>query len=315
MIDFYRILTDPLTSYNRLMKTIIRIYKIQKHYPLPYITQKLYINENANINEIKNIIKIVYNEYIINKKSILLFGTYSYNYYLKLSKINKDYIKKLNLSCLEFISIDYIKDIKNIIDLLKKKLKDDYKYITITEYYPFFQFYDYNIIVSYKNTPFIYMFNNNNRCIPYKKVNALIFDTIDTFETDKYIYLSSFNTTIMMYLIYIIKENLNKNNNKEYYYTFVSHLFQLKRYYFEETRKTIISDTIFEEFIIECIGKFVQPERERYELIKLNNKTKNNLIWKYEPAKKYLENPPKYKLLNSTGNKIHNIKNLKISIK
>jgi hypothetical protein len=104
IIDYLRMITDPLNSYWRIEKSFNRLIKILEYFPVPRFNKEIEIGDAANDGDIKNAIKIILDD--IKHKDIVVVGFYAYNYYLEKSKFtekNKQ-IKPLNVPYLEIIS-------------------------------------------------------------------------------------------------------------------------------------------------------------------------------------------------------------------
>jgi len=116
LIDAYRVITDPLTSYWRLDKSIIRFQKILSYYPFN-------INLLKNNKEIEDIIKptkdtnimLYIRKKLIHNSNLVVVGFYAYNYYI--SKINKKAILN-NFPYYEVISNNLKNDSKIIYNIL-----------------------------------------------------------------------------------------------------------------------------------------------------------------------------------------------------
>lgn len=93
IIDYLKILTDPLSSYWRLDKAFERLYLLEKEYPLPKFTKQININNIDSDNIIQNAINDILN-CLNDIEDIVIVGFYAYLYFLKLSKL---YNKNKNL--------------------------------------------------------------------------------------------------------------------------------------------------------------------------------------------------------------------------
>ena len=105
----------------------------------------------------------------------------------------------------------------------------------------------------------------------------------------------------------------NDNDTKDLYYTFISHLLEIRKYYFDKNKKNMLSNTIFKDFILECKGYAVSPEKERALLIENRKKRNLRIMFAYDPADGVREADVHYIFANSSGNPIKNPKNLKLS--
>jgi hypothetical protein len=73
-----------------------------------------------------------------------------------------------------------------------------------------------------------------------------------------------------------------------------------------------MDNTIFKEFMTECIGVPITPENERMIIIESRKKKGKKYTFHYEPQEND-EAQINYVFSNSSGNPIHNIKNLKLT--
>ena len=126
-IDYYRMFTDPLTSYWRIdndLKAFKRFVLLQKHYTLPYVSNSLEIKTQNTFKEMA--FKII-EKFIQNKESIVNIGYYAYNYIIKESKIlenkntnkNAKKFKYVNIPYYEMISTNYKLDFYTLMKTLK----------------------------------------------------------------------------------------------------------------------------------------------------------------------------------------------------
>lgn len=316
MIDYLRMLTDPILSYWRFendLKGFKRFVLLQKYYPLPYSDNSIDIESVPELDVInKHIFK-----YMTNKKSILVIGFYAYNYFLNESGILKDKSNKLNILNIpyyEFISSDYRHDALTLIDELKKISSIDSSSITYKEYYPFFQFTGFSVDIYYNDELIVRIYSNNRKYIPYQDVN--VYDI--KFEKkikDSKIRLGIFPIVLQYGLINLTKARTNNDNTlKDLYYTFCSQIISMRNYYLEMNNKTILDDTIFREFVVNGIGDTIQPDRERMMLIESKKKQNKRYMFRYEPTADGIKDPDiGYIFANSSGNAITNPKNLRLS--
>jgi len=317
-IDFFRMFTNPMVSYWRLEKHFARYLKLQKTYPLPLINKpidiKPYLNDNLNksIGLLENFLAL--------KSSIVFTGFYAYNYYLISSNYFKKDIryKQIQMPYLEVYSSNYIEDglsIIKYIDTLPEEIKSKISY---TEFYPFFQFYGYNTVFYFKDNsveiPILYLYSNNQKCIPYKEVPYISFDNVKIKykkENKSTINIGSFDFNILHALIILVKVRVDDDNDwNDIIYTYINGLVAFRKYYFVENKKTLYDDTIFEGFVIDCKGESITPEREKRILIQIRKKLGKPAIYRYEAG--VSKAPGQYYFMNSSGNPIKNKANLKL---
>jgi hypothetical protein len=102
---------------------------------------------------------------------------------------------------------------------------------------------------------------------------------------------------------------------EKFYYQVLSHCTQMRNQYLKVFNKNFLDDTIFKEFIITCVGEEITTEKSMRLRIESRKIKKKPIVHRYNPEDKYQEEPPKYIFGNSSGNKVNNPKNLKLSDK
>lgn len=322
MIDYYRMLTD-LTSYWRLDKAIKRFYLLQKYYPLPYIKSSIDIPPSSSPQEVNKLLNLIFN-FIQNKNTIIIIGFYAYNHFLKNSGIlnaNTQASKKfkyLEVPYYEIIATEYKIDSLSLINTIKKTYPEFSNDIHVIENYPFFTYFGYSVNIYYKKTLIAKIFNHNKRCVPYITVPADQFGnkTIVPSKNDDVINIGTLSTVILYSLVTIMKARVDQDQSvKDTYYAIISHLVEMKNYYFNKTGKTIYDETIFQDFqIMNCKGAFVTAEMERQLIIESRKKQNKKLVYSYDPSEEIKpEDRKKYQFLNSSGNPIKTPKNLKLT--
>jgi len=290
LIDTYRVFTDPMTSYWRLDKTFKRYLKLYKYYSL--------ISNNIEIRfEIltpENILSVIRKK-IIQDSNYIVVGSYAYNYYVK--KINNKFIIKINFY--ELITSNLNKEANIIYNKLKSIFGNK---ITVKEYYPFFEFFDYRVEFLYENRVILRVYNNNNRCVVYNKSEK----KKTNFGT---------NQLVLLYLLsnynyYLINRSNKESNN---YLNMFLNLNKLKNDYLDKYNITVLDHSPFQDFKFRCLGEPVALDREeRLEMIEKKKKGKQ-LKFRYDPS----GNPgkvPVYIFDNISGNQVINNKNFIIKI-
>jgi hypothetical protein len=315
MIDYFRMFTDPLTSYWRLEKTFDRYKLIEKTYPLPLIQKPLNMTQYKD-KKISDAINLLF-DYLSEKNTILFTGFYVYNYYLYKSEY-----KKYNfeiLPYLEVYSTDYIKDGLDIVEYIKNLPEEISKKLSHKEYYPFFQFYGYNTVVYYNDGkdsyPILYLYSNNKRCIPYKQTEYIKFDNLNItkpiVKKDQKINIGCFDHNILHGLIILVKLRVDEDNDwNDVLYKYINGLVTFRNNFLEKNKKTIYDDSIFQGFVIDCMGEPVFLDRERRLLIEIRKKLGKPYTFKYEPSSSKI--PKKFSFPNSSGNEITNDAKLKL---
>jgi hypothetical protein len=317
-IDYLRMLTDPLVSYWRMdgdLKAIRRFSLLQKHYPLQYITSPIEISGSCDA---LNIALGIVGNFIINKKTLVNIGFYAYDYLLNYSKVTTMKLpeaKKFRLMCVpyyEIISTSYRSDFFELIELLKSHdlLKSNIKH---TEFYPFFQFTGYSVDIYVGNDLIVRLLSNDKRCIPYISVPAMEFSEGKAKEIKGKVQIGTFQVCLLNTLVNAIRHRtIDEKDMMELYYCMSSHLQEMRDIYLEQNNKSILDDTLFKDFVVDCVGETETPERKRKLLIQQRKKKNQKLSFLYEPSEGVKNPEINYVFLNTSGNLINNPKNLKL---
>jgi hypothetical protein len=298
IIDYLKMITDPMGSYWRIEKSFDRLLKMQTYYPLPKFTKPIDIGESENDEIIKQSLDIILNE--ITNKDIIIVGFYAYNYFLEKSKFYEKNrkISKINIPYLEIISKNYKQDFDYIIEKLKTQYGD---LISHTEYFPLFTFLGNCVEIYLDGDLILIIYDYDKRCTPYLNI-------------ENELKLGTFSLTLMYAQINVMKFRImNDDAFKTMYTIMVSHLIQMKNCYFLKTKKTIFDDTPFKDFIIDCIASDVNPDHAI--LIKYENRRAKNKpsMFIYDPLKcRKEEKEPTFCFPNISGNEIRNEKRLKL---
>jgi len=242
MTDAYRVYSDLLTSGFRLSKTFFRMTKLFDYYPLDDNAEYNIIEYNVSkkIEEIKEFIR----KKIIHHSKLIVIGHYAFNYYVKKTKLSKYEIK--SFPYYQLITTDYQNDVKKIYNILKKQYSD----IKIKEYYPFVSWWDRRIEFSYKNQVILKLYSNNKRCVPFKTSDKK-FTLFGTIQTLIYFMLIDYNYAIV-----------TKNNESYNYLGMLVKLFKARDSYLNEFDLSVLDDSPFKEFTLNCYGKPVETLRE-----------------------------------------------------
>lgn len=262
LIDILRMYNDPINSYWRIEKNFKRAIKLLKYYPLD---TKGNFTKVAINNDTKDILNFIRKNIIIGSK-LLVFGYYAYDYY-KYKATNQE--SPLYVPYYDVISTDLKKDAKKIYKDLSAFSND----IEVKEYHPFFQFLDSRISFEYKGKEILNLYGHNCMCIPFfnlerKKINMVT-----------YPYL------ILMLLIKFIYLHINNNKESKNYDFMLENIITLRNEYLKKNKKTVLDNTPFEEFRIECMGDTIDHSKKRF--ITKDSYEKKKFLFKYD-----IDNPP-----------------------
>lgn len=304
MIDILRQYNDPMTSYWRLDKNVKRGKLIMKHYPLELSTVP---SNYSDINEKTSELLIDIFPKILMLNTILFIGSVAYDYYTNTST-KLTYNNKL----IEVISSNLEKDVKLIYKLIVNyysqhnmlnKFNDE---IIYEQYHPFFQFTDSKAVFKQNGTIFLIIYGNNEKCVPFNEINFNFNDT-------KYqIKIGTFNVTFMYNLILFHQSVVDKNKEKQKLYDYIMYkMLESRNTFLDKHNKTILDETIYEDFKINCLGEPVSPIRKY--LIMMNNRKllPKSFITPYDPSE-HRDNysTDSYYFSNYSGNIINNPKDM-----
>ena len=193
------------------------------------------------------------------------------------------------------------------------------KKISHKEYFPFFQFYGYNTVIYFddgkETIPILYLYSNNKKCIPYKQVDYIKFDNLNKnnpkLDTNKKINIGCFDQNILHALIILVKIRIDDDNDwNDLIYKMINGYVTFRNYFLETTKKTIYDDTIFQGFVIDCMGETILPDREKRLIGELRKKQGKPYTFRYDPSTNTTLG--KYTFANSSGNEILKASQLKL---
>ena len=309
-IDYLRMITDPLASYWRIEKSLKRMVLLQKHYPLPKVDKPIQIvNSELVLDKAVNEIT----KFLSTSKTCIAIGFYAYNYFVNMSQTSNKNIKPINIPYHEIISTNYKQDFDLMIELLQKTFPEHK--VTHKEYFPFFQFTGNSVEILLNDEVVAILYSHNNKCLPYQMVDAIEFKDNKQNKLSGKITLGSFSLTVLYAQIMTIKYRVNNDRSMtEVYMTIVSHLIQARSDYFKKNNKNIFDeDTLFKDFIVECIGEGIQPDRLNRLRQEERRKKNKKASYMYDPEKDKKPSDITYNFSNTSGNEIKNPKNSKLT--
>ena len=276
-IDYLRMYTDPLMSFWRLQKAIPRGMLLLKNFPLEVGTGKIKydVMTEKEFPILKDISQLLEkSDYVIH------VGTYAIKFYT--------IDKKSEMLPYEIISVEYNKDVKKIYEELNKRYN-----ITIKEYFPYFQFWDRHIEFIFNGKIVLTIYRNLDRCIPYRKYEAG--------------FIASFQQVLLHHLIkyyYYVNNKLDYQNVNN----ILGEILRSRNEYLKKNNKTVMDDTLYREFQINCLGKALDPMR--YAFVNLQKKLSEGkrIKWRYNPQTDFDIKLPDFTFENTSGNLINNPK-------
>jgi hypothetical protein len=282
LADYYRVITDPMTSYWRLDKSINRFQTLIKYYPfdLTNIDNKVELENNDKLKYLRK--KIIYNS------KLIIIGFQAYNYYIK--KINKD--EQINIPYYEIISTQ----IKEDALIIYKKLLRKYKNVKVKQYLPFFEFFDNKIEYYVDDKLILILYGNNERC------------TVYNYSEKKHCYYGTFNLVVMYILFNYFYNYINKlKTERDIYYLLLIKLINYRNNYLEKRNKTVLDDTPFKDLSLKCFGESVELKRASYLEGMRNRKEGKRPKEIYKPSGK-INKLEVRNYINISGNEILNEK-------
>jgi hypothetical protein len=232
---------------------------------------------------------------------------------MKDKKLGKKY-SYVNNNPYQFISTDYRNDVKELLDFIKQENKTLAGHISIEEHYPFWQLYGYSTYVYYKNIVVAHVIHHNRRCTPFKITDAYAFKGKNAGKEKGKIQIGSFSFTFLMNLCNAFKYRVLRDNKKyQFYNIMTSHLVEMRNYYMDKSGKQLLDDSLFQEFVTNCIGDTMNPLREKRLERKMKYLQKKfPIVWNYDPSQDRDNKSRVYRFPNSSGNSINNEKNYRI---
>ena len=293
MVDAYKILTDPMTSYWRIDRAINRFNKLIENYPIDESLTENKLKFPWNNNNIDtNAIKFI-REKIIKKSNLIVVGFYAYDYYTKKQNTH-DMLK--SYPYYDIISTTLSEDAHKIYNTLCRHY--DKKNIKVKEYNQFYIFLDKKIEYYYKDNLILVLHGNNNRCI------------VHNFSLKKLTYFGTFNLVLLYLLFNYYYYYVNRDKKHvDFYEVLISKLFYNRNKYLTRHKITVIDKSPFQDFTLKCMGFPVDQRRQSF-LEGFKKKSLGRKIrFQYTPTGKIKE-PPTITFTQLSGNQIFLEKNL-----
>jgi hypothetical protein len=309
LVDLLRQFTDPITSFRRLDKNIKRGKLIMKNYPLILEDAKITL---SNLNKsIHNLINNLLPE-IIKLQNIIFIGQIAFDTFLNPNINMKSQKTIYNHSPIEFISTNLRHDVKLIYNLIVKyfltfeKNNNFNDTILLNQYHPYFQFTDKKAVFKYNGEIFLTIYGNNERCNPYHEISLEHNNKSFPIKIATFNLLFMYNLIKYHYAITFKDKESKKTQDHIMYQLLIS-----RDNFLNSNNKTVIDNTIFEDFTITCVGvpessmrKFMLSRRDRKLMPR-------SAIHPYDPDEKKDNFPfDSYYFNNTSGNIINNPKDL-----
>jgi len=289
--DTLRVYTDPLTSYFRLDKSFTRgnlLLKVANFKP-----QKGTVNQMKPTDSIKFIMNSIIPK-IATIQNVIFVDDIAYNYYMNQSVTDIAHtgiiVPKIKSNAQKIFNI--------LLDAIAHQDINFKEKIRVDEYNVFFQFWEHRIVISYNKVPILTIYENKEKCLPYKEVE---------FNSSK-INVSNFTLTILYYLIHYNYNGIFRLNFKEYEAR-IANLLDAKNTYLTKNKKTILDDTKYQEFQIECLGTTMAFQYKSRLKTQARIDKGGVIIYRYNPAnEKKSSLSREFRFLNEAGTLITNDK-------
>ena len=309
MVDILRQFNDPLTSFWRLDKNIKRGKLIIKNYPLEISTKTIDLPK-LNDETVKLIDYLLSN--LIKSKYILFIGQIAFNTFTNPNTNISKQTSTYDSSPIEVISTNLAKDIETTYGIIFKYFMDANKpnnftdKILLEQYYPFFQFTDKKAVFKYGGETFLTIYGNNEKCIPFHDINLIHKDKSHPIK------IGTFNFNFMMNLVKFHHAYSEKNKQTQNLQDYIMYrLLTSRDQFFETNNKTILDQTIFEDFKVDCLGDPISPMR-KFMLSRRDRKLMpRSAMHPYDPEERRDNfSTDSYFFHNYSGNIINNPKDL-----
>lgn len=292
LVDILRQFNDPMTSFWRLDKNIKRGKIIMKHYPIDFISNKsisLPILSNENIKLVNFILPL-----LSKMKNILFIGLLAYNVYINPNINLSNQSTTYNNVPIEVISTNLQKDIEIIYGFIVKYYIENGKptlfndKILMEQYFPYFQFTDKKVIFKCDGELFLTIYGNNEKCIPYTDVKLIINNKSNNSDNSiNQIKIGTFNVCFMYFLIRFHQGITDKNNKlSNLCDLLMGQMIEKRNNFLDTNNKTVLDETIYEDFKINCLGEPISPMR-KFLLSRRDKKLlPRSAIFPYDPEER-----------------------------
>lgn len=287
LIDIMRQYNDPITSFWRVKKNLVRANTLLSHYPLD--TRGKFTPTKID-DSTQRMLDFVRKNVIIGSK-LLVFGYYGYQYYRY--KGNDDKKEELHVPYYDVISTNLVEDAQKI----KETLLSFESKIEVEEYHPFFQFLDNRVSFKFNGKIILNVYGNNEMCIPFwfiekKNVNVVTFPYM-------------IQTLLVTHIYHHINNNKTESSNLDF---LLEDIINIRNNYLEKHKKTILDNTPFQEFRIQCMGDTMESSRKFRLSVAEKLKKRLPVKFRYDPANPKNFTPDRIKFDNTSGN-VNNSRN------
>jgi len=304
-IDLFKMITDPLFSSWRWEKVIKRLPLLLKHFPFNKMTAGL---PNVYNDKPNGMVMDKIHTFLKDNTTTIVIGNYVYNCFLSESGVSDKRFKYIDIPFYQFVSINYKEDGAKLYKILKDEFGEDIK---LVEHYPLWTMMGYNAYYYYKDICVAHIIHYSKRCTPIKKISDRTFkDGKIINNKGSTIQIACFDYMMMTTIVNKFDMKIKGDKDKmNYYNIMLSHLLEMRDTFLKKNKKTFFDDTIFQEFIPECVGISLDVPRDSLLRGRINMEKGRPAKFKYHPGD---QQPKDWNFANTSGNKINNPSNFKI---
>jgi hypothetical protein len=289
-IDYFRVLTDMITSGWRLEKTMERSALLFKHYPLRQISKPKLPVPNPKTLAIR---KAVW-EYLRNKLSIAFVGEVGCYYYEKHKLPTPEEVSSYHV-----VSAEFRNDCYELIINLQRNFR-----VEIEERYPFGNNTGHRLDISYEGERIVTLFHYNYKCIPTHTIEV---------DEDTFYKVGTFSYVMLYNYIFMHMHRVNKEKEGEMFWRWrIQCMFEARNKYLAQKKLTVMDPGIYQDFIIDCVGQAEDPARLHRLRMMRRKEQRRPYTFSYTPGTDKHPDYKFYRFSNTSGNPINNPKNLKI---
>lgn len=282
LIDYLRVMCDPLTSYFRLEKDMHRLMLLQKHFPLK--RPNVRPTRDTIVDEVAKDVEDILNNVFKDRASCVLVGSVATRFY--------SFTPLAPIDLIEVISTSFPQDAAVVHEFLVTKFKGVYE-VEYVEHHRFYDFWGHRGIFSVGGVPLVVMYDNNHRGIPYT----------DSWNGFRY---GTFSVTLMMLLVR--HQWLNCNgfvDRADACMHQAIDLLEQREAYLQGSDVTVFDNSPFQEFVTRTVGQCMSPIRVKALRIQQRDRRKRPIVFKYKPVKEKPDYITNFTFDNTSGNTIN----------
>ena len=308
VIDYFRVLNDPLNSFFRLDKDFKRLYVLQKHFPFQRPANKPadQIDAVAPLGrprpaDADALAARVLAEWLHERQTAVCVGYVAYAYFMDLAGLLED--TRAGLRQVEVITTDFAADAKSLYEFLRAAAAPDR--VQYREHLRFYDFWSNRGVFTLDGYDLFVLHDYNHRCVPFLgpvKIDAAA-------APNSTASLGTFTVCVMMLLMQHFWHATRKNAAAQAAcMNMVCDLYEARNRYLAAKGATLLDDTPFKELVIPCVGKPMSVMRARMLRVKNRMRRGQVVMLKYAPRQRDKIDPAQVKFDNLTGDVVKNPK-------